>query len=79
MAPLSNADIFNGNEMMMVKVDMTNAPIAYGAALNTKSSFFSKVNIENPNIRMILKTFSDKNKLPEIRFNSTEYFNQNIV
>lgn len=79
MAPLSNAEIFNGKEIIMVRVEMTNAPIAYGAALNTKSSFFSRVNIENPNIRMILKTFSDKNKPPEIRFNSTEDFNQNII
>ena len=54
--------------MIITKVEMTREIIANGAALKTKSSFFNNVKIANPNIRIILKSFSDRNKSPEIRF-----------
>lgn len=53
---------------MITRVEIINDPIAYGAALKTKSKFFRTVSPANKNIKMILKSFQDKNKLPEIRF-----------
>lgn len=52
----------------MTNVEMISEIIANGAALKTKSKFFNKVNKANPNIKINLKGFSERNKSPEIRF-----------
>ncbi len=68
IAPESKAEIFIGNEIISTIVEMMRDPIAYGAALKTKSRFFSNVKPAKPSIRISLNNFSDKNKSPEIRF-----------
>jgi hypothetical protein len=54
---LSSAEKFKGNDIMITRVEIINDPIAYGAALKTKSKFFRTVSPANKNIKMILKSF----------------------
>lgn len=68
IAAWSKFEKFKGNEIIITKVEITREIIAYGAAWKTKSKFFNKVSIANPNIKTILKSFSERNKSPEIRF-----------
>ena len=49
--------VLNAIEMIKVRVDRIKPPMANGAALNTKSKFFKKINPPKASSKMSLKTF----------------------